>query len=82
MNEDRMSEQNFRAELASVFWTQGGELNVGSLNVERIVLVIDGHGPMGNYDRVHVFYKGGKHQVFPAHNCEGFEYRETPHQGD
>jgi len=39
-------------------------------------LVTDGNGLSGRYDRIHIVYKDErrKHQVFPAHNCEGFEY--------
>ena len=76
----RIIKSQTRAELQSVFWADGGVLKIGSNHVGQILLVTDGFGPSGHYDRIHVIFKDArrKHQVFPAHNCEGFEYLDTP----
>lgn len=70
----KMDEKQTRAELFWVSWPDSGVFKVGVSNVERIVLVADGYGPSCMYDRIHIISKGSRHQVFIAHNCEGFEY--------
>ncbi len=68
------------SELESVFWPDGGSLKIGlndrhRHNITHIVLVHDGHGVTGLYDRIHVLFENGKHQIFPVHNTEGFEIK-------
>lgn len=45
----------------------------GTEGLKELFIVADGHGPMGWYDRIHAIYECGKHEVFPAHNCDKWE---------
>ena len=74
--------QNVKNELHSVWWERGEFLAVGSHGVTRIVLVTDGCGPMGSYDRIHVFRAcygvppSDVHEIHTAHNVFGFRLAE------
>lgn len=57
-------------ELKQMWEADGGY--IVSKNADRIVLIADGRGPMGWYDRIHV-HQGDKHFIFPAHNVQGWE---------
>lgn len=57
-------------EIQEIWFQHGGQYSLGK-NADRIVLVADGHGISGRYDRIHV-YHGNKHMIFPAHNVEGW----------
>lgn len=41
---------------------------------DLMVMKRDGCGISGMYDRIHVISCGDIHQVFMAHNVEGYEY--------
>ena len=71
--------------LSDVWWEGGPQQRLPNsysvgVGVERIVLVADGQGPMGHYDRVHVYLTNDKlgalretkHLVFPAHFIQGW----------
>jgi hypothetical protein len=67
-------------DLEQCWWDANGEHDggmtlVGSSGVTRIVLVADGNGPMGHYDRIHVYNGNGKHLVFPAHHVSGWSVK-------
>jgi hypothetical protein len=42
----------------------------------RIVLRRDGHGPMGYYDRIHIFTSSHNHLILPAHNANGWRMKD------
>ncbi len=55
------------------FWTcNDGHVHKDDLAVDKIMLIHDGKGPMGMYDRIHVFYADGSKFVMPAHNAAGW----------
>ena len=52
-----------------------------------IYMLTDGNGPMGHYDRIHLFLNHSprhgedlklnpRHQIIPAHNCDWFEFNQ------
>jgi len=43
--------------------------HIGAKGVSDILIVNDGNGQMGNYDRVHIHYDNGRHLISPAHFC-------------
>ena len=73
--------------LSAVWWEPSGyqRLQPDSFaigpGVERIVLMTDGQGAMGRYDRIHVYLTNDKlgalreteHLVFPAHFAQGWK---------
>ncbi len=68
---------NGKTELAEV-WVAAGDGDhfdhtVGERGVTRIVIVADGQGLSGYYDRIHVYHKRQGHWIFPAHNCVGWK---------
>lgn len=69
-----IDEKLVRAKLKSVFWSEGSVLKIddGPLQPKEILLVTDGFGSMGNYDRIHVLTNGGEHWIYMAHMVEGF----------
>lgn len=62
-------ENKVRAELMAV---KGPvcEFSTPDPAIERIVLVADGQGLSGEYDRVHVLFKSGAHLIYPAHTVQ------------
>lgn len=70
-------------ELESCWWDGeiGDRAKVGHAGVTKIVLRDDGSGPMGQYDRIHIFNENGRRLVFPAHHVSGWEFRKQEAQG-
>ena len=42
------------------------------LNLKRMFLTRDGHGPNGRYDRVHMVRADDTRMIFPAHSLHGW----------
>ncbi len=62
-------------DLEQCWWEDDQCSRVGHSGVVRIVLRPDGSGPMGQYDRIHVFNENGRKLVFPAHFVQGWSIK-------
>lgn len=62
------------SELEFVSWPGGSRFKLGE-SASCIVLITDGIGPTGYYDRIHVYNDTG-HHIFPAHHAEGWTVKK------
>jgi len=77
-----MNEDITQLELVRI--TEKGFLHiVGKDGVVEIHITNDGRGPMGFYDRIHVFIHSenderilDEHRIYPAHMCLGWKVLE------
>ena len=78
MQPDRTRSRLTVRTLHSCWWDRadgGATAMAGRSGILQIELRNDGEGPMGWYQRIHVYHENGAHDVYPAHNVSG--WRET-----